>query len=72
MTSAQMVVLTLSILLLFAVDTLKDRGKDVARLVLSQGIWFRWAVYLGLLFAILIFGVYGNVYEQTQFIYFQF
>ncbi|MBO6015961.1 MAG: MBOAT family protein [Lachnospiraceae bacterium] len=72
MTSAQMVVLTLSILLLFAVDTLKERGKDVARLVLSQGIWFRWAVYLGLLFAILIFGVYGNVYEQTQFIYFQF
>ena len=55
-----------------AVDFLKEQGKDVAQLVLKQGAWFRWAVYLGLLFSILIFGVYGNVYEQTQFIYFQF
>ena len=49
-----------------------EQGKDVVGLVLKQGAWFRWAVYLGLLFSILIFGVYGNVYEQTQFIYFQF
>ena len=72
MTSAQMVVLTLALLLLMAVDVLKEQGKDVVQLVLKQGAWFRWAVYLGLLFSILIFGVYGNVYEQTQFIYFQF
>ena len=72
MTSAQMVVLTLALLLLMAVDFLKEQGKDVVQLVLKQGAWFRWAVYLGLLFSILIFGVYGNVYEQTQFIYFQF
>lgn len=72
MTPQQMVVLVLALILLFAVDYLKDRGKDVAALVLKQGLWFRWAVYLGLLFTILIFGVYGNVYEQTQFIYFQF
>lgn len=72
MTAPQMVVLTLSLLLLLAVDVLKERGKNVVRLIMSQGLWFRWAVYLGLLFAILIFGVYGNVYEQTQFIYFQF
>ena len=72
MTSAQMVVLALALLLLMSVDYLKEQGKDVAQLVLKQGAWFRWAVYLGLLFSILIFGVYGNVYEQTQFIYFQF
>ena len=72
MTSSQMVVLTWALLLLMAVDFLKEQGKDVAQLVLKQGAWFRWAVYLGLLFSILIFGVYGNVYEQTQFIYFQF
>lgn len=72
MTAPQMVVVVLSLLLLLAVDVLKEKGRDVAGLVLSQGLWFRWAVYLGLLFAILIFGVYGNVYEQTQFIYFQF
>lgn len=72
MTSAQMVVLTLALFLLMAVDVMKEQGKDVVQLVLKQGAWFRWTVYLGLLFSILIFGVYGNVYEQTQFIYFQF
>jgi len=72
MTSQQMVVLTLAILLLLVVDTLKEKGQNVLELVFAQGIWFRWMVYLGLLFAILIFGVYGNIYEQTQFIYFQF
>ncbi|MBR1691969.1 MAG: MBOAT family protein [Lachnospiraceae bacterium] len=72
MTPQQMVVLTLALILLLTVDVLKEKGRDVAGLVLAQGMWFRWAVYLGLLFSILIFGVYGNVYEQTQFIYFQF
>lgn len=72
MTPVQMVVLTLALLLLMAVDAQKEQGKDVVQLVLQQGAWFRWTVYLGLLFSILIFGVYGNVYEQTQFIYFQF
>ncbi|PAB58267.1 MBOAT family O-acyltransferase [Anaeromicrobium sediminis] len=31
----------------------------------------RWIVYYGLLFAIIIFGVYGG-YDESQFIYFQF
>lgn len=72
MSAPQMVILTLALILLFAVDYLREKGHDAAALVLKQGGWFRWGVYLGLLFAILIFGVYGNVYEQTQFIYFQF
>lgn len=72
MSAPQMVILTLALILLFAVDYIREKGQDAAALVLKQGGWFRWGVYLGLLFTILIFGVYGNIYEQTQFIYFQF
>lgn len=68
----QLIALLLSVILLFVVDSLKDQGKDVRFLVLEQGIWFRWLVYLGLLFVILLYGAYGLDYTQTEFIYFQF
>ena len=45
---------------------------NVFQIVLSQGMWFRWFVYLGLLFMILVYGAYGLEYTQTEFIYFQF
>lgn len=66
------VILLLSILLLFLVDGMKYKGIDVAEFVFSQGAWLRYVIYAGLLLGILFFGVYGNLYEQTQFIYFQF
>ena len=66
------VVCLLSILLLLLVDVLKLIQKDVAELVLSQSKLFRWMVYLLLLGTIILFGIYGNEYTQTAFIYFQF
>ncbi|MBR4759794.1 MAG: MBOAT family protein [Lachnospiraceae bacterium] len=61
-----------AILLLIVVDTLQRKEMDVVAYVLSRGKVFRWLVYLVLLGMIMIFGVYGNEYTQTQFIYFQF
>lgn len=46
--------------------------ENVFQFVLSQGLWFRWLVYIGLLFMILVYGAYGADYAQTEFIYFQF
>ena len=65
---AELVVALAGILLLFTVEA---RGE---RLVLSCHGWIapvRWAVYLVLLFACIILGVYG-ANTVTQFIYFQF
>lgn len=67
-----LVALLVAFALLFIVDILIDKGKDVSKLVLEQGIWFRWLVYLGLLFMIMTFGAYGMDFTQTEFIYFQF
>ncbi len=65
-------VLLLAILLLAAVDYQKYRGKDVAGLFLKQGWWFRVSGIMMLLFTILLYGCYGEMYDIQQFIYFQF
>lgn len=65
-------ILLASILLLFVVDYHKYRGKDVADLFLKQGWWFRVSGIMLLLFTILLYGCYGELYDIQQFIYFQF
>ncbi len=65
-------ILFVSILLLFVVDYHKYQGKDVADLFLKQGWWFRVSGIMLLLFIILLYGCYGEMYDIQQFIYFQF
>lgn len=65
-------ILLASILLLFVVDYQKYQGKDVAELFLGQGWWFRVSGIMLLLFTILLYGCYGELYDIQQFIYFQF
>lgn len=65
-------VLMVSILTLFIVDYHKYRGKDVAAVFLQQGWWFRVTGIMLMLFTILLYGCYGEMYDIQQFIYFQF
>lgn len=65
-------VLTVSILILFLVDYQKYQGKDVAEWLLKQGWAFRVCIYMFLIFTILLYGCYGEMYDTQQFIYFQF
>ena len=68
----EMLVLGLSLLALFVVSFAKYRGVQVREWIFSQGICFRYVLYLMVLFIILIFGIYGSGYDAAQFIYFQF
>lgn len=61
-----------SILLLFLVDYYKYQGKDPADWFLEQGWWFRLCGIMTLIFTILLYGCYGEMYDIQQFIYFQF
>lgn len=67
-----MCVLLASILALFIVDYHKYQGKDMAALLLKQGWWFRVLIYMVMIFTILLYGCYGEIYDTQQFIYFQF
>lgn len=60
------------IILLFLVDIIHENGKSVFYWVNQQTIWFRWILYLGLIWCIILFGIYGVGYDANQFIYFQF
>ncbi|MEG0494625.1 MAG: MBOAT family protein, partial [Clostridia bacterium] len=58
--------------ILFWVSVCQYRGIDLRERLLSQGLAFRWIVYLLCIFFVLIFGIYGPGYSAASFIYFQF
>lgn len=62
----------LACIVLWTVDILHERGVQIRQWILSQNLWFRWMIYYGAVFSILIFGFYGPNYDAAQFIYFQF
>ena len=69
----EMNVLIIGMVILFLVDLLRYRkNQTIADFLSDQCIWFRWLVILGLIFGVLIFGIYGIKFESSQFIYFQF
>lgn len=65
-------VLLASIILLFIVDYKKYMEINVVESFLAQDWWFRVAAEMILIFTILLYGCYGELYDTTQFIYFQF
>lgn len=65
-------VMLCGLILLMLVDYRKRKNTDFKGALAKQNIWFRWLVYYGLIFTVLIFGVYGPEYDASTFIYFQF
>lgn len=65
-------VLCIGIIILLTVDAIHEKGNSIFLLINRQTIWFRWSLYLGLVWSIIMFGIYGIGYDASQFIYFQF
>jgi len=68
----EMMIIMLSLLILFLVDYLRERGNNIKTIIFSWNIVFRWMFYWMCFMIILYWGAYGLDYEQKQFIYFQF
>ncbi|MCM1537165.1 MAG: hypothetical protein NC254_02060 [bacterium] len=64
-----MIVLMVGLLVLLCVSIMQYRGKKVREQLAEQNLVFRWALYLILFFAVIIFGVYGKQYHAADFIY---
>ncbi len=64
-------ILFVATLVLWGVSTLQTRMK-LREKIAQQSLWFRWTLYLLLFFAVVIFGVYGNAYSASDFLYMQF
>ncbi|MBR3873399.1 MAG: MBOAT family protein [Clostridia bacterium] len=57
---------------LLAVDIAHEHGVSLRARLAEQNLLFRWAVYVGVIVFILIYGMYGPGFDAAQFIYFQF
>lgn len=64
--------LCFGIAILMVVDVLHEKGVAIFPLIHRQTVWFRWSLYLGLIWCTIMFGIYGIGYDTSQFIYFQF
>lgn len=69
---ADMFILLTALAVLLVAGLLRYRGIGLRDALEKQGLWFRYAVLLGGIFAVLIFGIYGVGYDAASFIYFQF
>ena len=67
---ARWAVLGLGLLLLLALDLLRDPDRLPA--VLTERPWLRWGVWCGMVLAVLLFGAYGTGYDPQEFVYFRF
>lgn len=62
-------VLLLAGAVFFTVSVLRERGMSVRAAVAEKPLVLRWVLILGLLAAVLIFGVYGEGYSASNFVY---
>lgn len=62
----------MAIIIMATVSFAQYNGIRIRERFAEQGLIFRWAAALGLIFSIIIFGIYGPGYSASQFIYFQF
>ncbi|MBR5419796.1 MAG: MBOAT family protein [Lachnospiraceae bacterium] len=66
-------ILVFGVLLLFFVSLVREKkGCDIGNWLLTQGLVFRWLVFLGLITAVVVWGEYGIDFDSAQFIYFDF
>lgn len=63
--------LAISIVLLIVIDLCREK-LDIFNFILKQNALVRWTVYYALVLTIIVLGIYGTEYVQTQFIYFDF
>lgn len=64
-----MFILFLAIMVLLVVGVLQENGMKIRETLAKQNLIFRWGLMLLLLFAVLVFGIYGPNYNASSFIY---
>ena len=65
----EFVLLIVVLFLLFVISYKKEKGIQIRESLLQKHLFIQWSAYLILIFAILIFGVYGYGYSGSDFIY---
>lgn len=73
LTKVEFWIAIIALILLLVVDGIRyKKGMQLYEYLNTQPIFFRWAIYIFIVVAIYLFGIYGFAYDATQFYYFQF
>jgi len=70
--AADYVLLAVCTALLFAVSLCQERGMVMRNWVMARPLPLRWAIQIGAIVAVALFGVYGSGFDEAAFIYYQF
>lgn len=70
--SADWIILIVSLLVIFIVDYMHEKGYEIRNWISNHNIIIRWSVYMIAIWMIILFGIYGSEYDSSQFIYLQF
>ena len=70
--TSDFVVLVIGVVIMFIVSFLQEKGYNLREKISKQNLIFRWLLYYLIIFAIIIFGIYGMGYAASDFIYGQF
>ncbi len=66
-------VLAVACLILLTVEIIQEAAQiRIREWLAGQNLWLRWLLAFGLIFTILIFGIYGKGYDAAGFIYMQY
>ena len=57
---------------LLVIDYFKEKGVHFREAIARQNVFIRWVVYIGAVYVILIFGMYGTEYNAVDFVYMHF
>ena len=72
MDKADFLITAIGAAVIFTVSLLQEKGIEIRESIAQWALPARWAVYLALVLAVIIFGAYGIGYEAVDFIYGQF
>lgn len=64
--------LIVGLLILFLVDFVHERGIGIRNWIEKQEVWFRYILYIGIIFSCIFLKIHSEVDGARQFIYFQF
>ena len=71
-TSGDFIIVVIGVVIMFVVSLLQEKGINIREKISRQNVIFRWILYYGIIFTIIIFGIYGPGYDASSFIYGQF
>ena len=72
LTMTDYIILALSLVVVFVVSFLQEKGVSVRETIAAKALPIRVAIWYGLFLAVILFGAYGIGYDASQFIYNQF